>query len=99
MYIYISLKQKRRAVFFCAPFLLCSISAFLLYKSAFLKQQLNIGALHLLHYQLEHFLFGKGQLYIGNGLFINGIVAGSNSLTSYLLPHTSGTARSISSSV
>ena len=73
---------------------------YLLDESAFLQQELNIGALDLFQEHLEHFPLLEGQRRLADRLLVDGVVAARRiSRTSYLLPQTSGTPRSMSSRV
>ena len=46
-------------------------------KSAFFKQNFDVGAFNFLHNDFEQFFFLEGELNFGYGLLINGVVAGA----------------------
>ena len=69
-------------------------------QSAVLQQDFNIRALDFFQNDLEQLLFYKGKFFVGEWLFVNGIIAGTQQFPHvYLLPQTSGTPRSMSSRV
>ena len=53
---------------------------YLLDESAFLQQDLNIGAPDLFQENLEQFLLLEGQRRFADGLFVNGVIAGAQQL-------------------
>ena len=53
---------------------------YLLDESAFLQQDLNIGAPDLFQENLEQFLLLEGQRRFADGLFGNGVIAGAQQL-------------------
>ena len=58
-------------------------------ESAFLQQNLNISALDLLQDDLKHLLLLEGQRRLADGLFIDGVIAGTQQFPHIVLaaPH------------